>query len=179
MNVLAAKVNWCEQYDNNPNLELLVDAFPDHSLLRYEKRGSLYCTELDGYVSFYAYSRPDNGFGGRVFPITMVDGSKVDLKGPWSSRAGCMNDAGFKKCVDVSFIDDRAAYDRGYTFYAGHATLELCQGAVEKFLPDVCLVWLKKENNNEEHYTPVLKDGRIKPNPQTYHGKLENTWESR
>jgi len=177
MKIIAAKIRWNNEWDNDPNLELLVDAFPDYSLLRYEKRGSLYYAELDGYVSFYAYSGPGDGFGGRTFPITIIDGTQVNLKGPWSSRAGCMNNAGFKKCVDVSFIDDRASYDRGYTFYGGHATLEICQKAIDEFLPEVILVCPKKET--EEVYHPYLKDGRKKPNPTTFHGKQENTWESR
>jgi hypothetical protein len=116
-----------EGYANDPTLEILVDKMPDRSDLRYKKEGILYYAELDGYVSFFCYRGPGEGFGGRGFEITMEDGSQELLKGPFSSRAGVMNAAGFGPCVDVSITDNPESYERGYTFYAGHVTLKLIE----------------------------------------------------
>ena len=174
MKVLNAKVNWANQWDNDASLQLLVDKMPAHSDLRYEQRGSLYYAELDGYVSFFSWSKPGEGYGGDVFYLTMKDGTKKELKGPWSSRAGCMNDAGFGPCMDVSMTDDPEAFERGYTFYGAHATYEICIKAANEFLPEVLLIWMDK--HNEMVFTPVLADGRKKPDPQTHWGKKENKW---
>jgi len=38
-----------------------------------------------------------------------------------------MNEAGFGPCLDVSIIDDPASYERGYTFYSGHVTLDFIE----------------------------------------------------
>lgn len=173
MKVLDCKINWYEQFANSPVVELLVDKMPEHEPLRYEEKKCLYFAELDGYVSFFAYSQPDRGYGGRSFPIKMKDGRDMVLKGPWSSNAGEANRLGFTKCLDVHLTDDPEAFKRGYTLYAGHATLELCKKAIEDFCPGVTL--LKEIKWGGEFYTPVLKDGRRKPNPKQEKG---NTWEA-
>lgn len=122
MKLLKGKVNWMEGFANEPTLQILVDKMPDLKDLRYQEKEGIYYAECDGYVSFYYYVRPDDGFGGRHFHITMENGEEKVLKGPWSSNAGSVNRVGFGPCVDVSIIDDPRSYDRGYTFYAGHVT---------------------------------------------------------
>ncbi|MGW8177501.1 MAG: hypothetical protein ACWGQW_01725 [bacterium] len=127
MRLVRGKVNWWEAYANEPGLQILVDKMPDLGDLRYEERNGLYYAEKDGYVSFYYYVRPGEGFGGRAFKVVMKDGEEKILKGPWSSNSGSMNEAGFGPCVNVSIIDEPASYERGYTFYAGSVTLDLIE----------------------------------------------------
>jgi hypothetical protein len=132
MNILRARVNWRDGWDNHPNLELLVDKMPTIDILRYEEREDLFYAELNGYVSFYYYSQPANGFGGAVFNITMKDGSERMLKGPWSSRAGVANRLGFGPCLDVSMTDKLESYEKGYTFHAGHCSLDSIMEIVDE-----------------------------------------------
>lgn len=101
MKLVSHKVNMYEGYANDAKYEIWVEDMPELSDLRYEQRGHLYFAEKDGLVSFYAYSGPGDGYGGRAFPITLVDGTEVVLKGPWSSRPAVMMKAGFPECVDV------------------------------------------------------------------------------
>jgi hypothetical protein len=177
MKILDMKVHWYENFDNEPELMLLVDKLPDHDDLRYEKKGPLYFAEKDGYVSFFAYSQPGDGYGGRVFPIVLTDGTKMDLKGPWSSRAGAMNRAGFVPCLDVIITDDPEVWKKGYTFYAAHVTKKLVDEYIGELLPDVILLESKPYGEDDDIvYIPYLKDGRKKPNPQTYWGKQRNNW---
>ena len=174
MEALDARVDWYLEFANSPKLILLVDKIPDSDDFVFEQRGNLYFAEKDGGVRFFAYSGPDRGFAGRHFPIKMNDGTTKKLIGPWSSRAGCMNDAGFTKCVDIAYTDDPQAFRRGYTMFGGHCTLDLARKAVEKFLPEVDLVWIN--GRGEEVYDPVLKDGRRKPYPPEHKGNAGNLW---
>jgi hypothetical protein len=124
MRIIKGGVKWMEGWGNRPTIAIAVDKLPDRSALRYEQRGSLYYAELEGLVSFFSYSRPDDGFGGRHFDIVMTDGSKKKLIGPWSSRAGAMNSVGFGPCVDVSICEGESNFDRR-SFYDGAVTLEV------------------------------------------------------
>ena len=124
MKLLKAEVEWHIGYSNAPDLVLHLDTIPKGDEFEFEQRGPLYYAEKDGFVRFYAYQKPGSGFGGREFRIRMKDGEERVLKGPWSSRSGCMNRAGFGPCVDVTFVADGF---RGY----GAVTLELAQQAAE------------------------------------------------
>jgi len=127
MKLLKAKVDWAEEYANDPTIKILVDGMPKLSDLRYHQKGSLYYSELDGYVNFYYYNSPGRGFGNRSFELVMANGEKKTLKGPFSSKAAIMNETGFGPCLDVSIIDSLTSYERGYTFYAGHVTLDFIE----------------------------------------------------
>lgn len=140
MKILTAQVDWMEKWSNTPNLKILVDKFPNMDDLRYEKRGSLYFAELDGYASFFAWrGSQDDGYAGRHFPITLVTGEEVTLKGPWSSNAKAMSNAGFTECMEVSFTDNPEVMERGHTFYSGSITVELAKKVIEEHLPNIAL----------------------------------------
>lgn len=101
MKIVNAYIKWYNQYGNSPEWNIVVEDVPDYKELRYKQKGSLYFAEKDGLIKFFSWSGPGEGYGGSVFNITMEDGSDKALKGPWSSRAGCMNHAGFKLCTDA------------------------------------------------------------------------------
>jgi hypothetical protein len=133
--ILAASVEWFDTFGNDPELKLLVDKIPDHSELKYESKDGLWVAYNNGYVSFYYHSGDDKnhgGFGWDTVNITLVDGTKKSLRGPWSSRAGCVNVAfPDRPVVDVCITDEPADFKRGYTFYSGHVTLEVAKQAAK------------------------------------------------
>ena len=52
----------------------------------------LYLGTLGDQVNFFCHNRlNERGYGGRVYNLRLLDGSTVDIKGPWSSRSGVMN----------------------------------------------------------------------------------------
>jgi len=137
MEILKAKIDYKPQFSNSPTLQVLVDSLEcmDHMVYQKDNRG-LYFSEKDGFVNFFYYIRPDNGYAGRQFTLQIEqdDGSVKEevLIGPWSSRAGVMNRVFDTQCVEVSITDDPEAYDRGYTFCGGAITLEKAKEAINK-----------------------------------------------
>lgn len=131
MKILKLKIHWMKVWSSDPMIQVLVDRETKLDELRFDARDDLYFAELDGYVAFFAHC-PGNqrGSGGSVFDLTMRDGSKVSLKGPWSSRPAVANQLGFTESIDVSLTDDPAAFERGYTFMAAHATVEAVRAAL-------------------------------------------------
>lgn len=135
MKVLDANIDPMNGYSNPAKLHLLVDKIPERSEMVYEQKGSLYFAEKDGLCKFYAYTAPGNGYGGNEFTINMKDGTTKVLKGPWSSRSGCMNRF-FTHSVEVTITDDKDHWDlyekTGMTSVA--VTIDVIVDAL-KFIP--------------------------------------------
>ncbi len=167
MKILKARVNWMIGWLNQPDFQILVDRIPKLDELRYEARDGHYYAELDGYVNFFGYSAPGEGYGGRTFTLHMKDGSKADLIGPWSSRSGLLNAHGFGPCTEVAMTDDAAFFDRKKRFgcyYGGAITVPLAEEAAR--IAGVHLVRHYQFGDKEFYYTPSLKPGEIiKPEP--------------
>lgn len=128
MKILAAKVYHDRQYMNPPTLQVLVDRIPARENFIYQKKEAddhiLYFAECKGIVHFNSYTpKNENGYGGAVFSYTLEDGTIETRKGPWSSSPSYMNKY-FPTSVDVSYTDNKEAFERGYTFTGGHITLE-------------------------------------------------------
>ncbi len=148
MKPLKSQVNWMEGYANSPVLQVLVDKIPDMSNAIYlHHPDGLYFAEKDGYVRFFSYKGPGQGYAGRCFPIRVALGNgrleqevamragrykEEVLVGPWSSRAGVMNMYGFTPCMEISITDDPGVMKRGYTFYGAAVTLEFAKEAVKQ-----------------------------------------------
>ncbi len=96
MRMTAMKVDLHLQFANRPSVVIKVDEVPSREELRYVPYFSngctLYVAECRGAVDFMFHD-PGNqeGYGGREFHITLVNGSNVMVKGPWSSRPGVVN----------------------------------------------------------------------------------------
>lgn len=134
MKVLDAKVDWKEQYGNDPKLQVLVDSIPSSNEMVYESalNDELWYAEKGGYVSFYA-GHPDkdgDGYGGRSYTLKTTDGEVV-LTGPYSSRASVLNKHNLIQCVDVSITTDKSVLEKGYTFTSGSITVEKAREAME------------------------------------------------
>ena len=143
MKVLEATVDWATPYANAPTIKILFDKMVSHADIQYEREGDFYFGQHQGLVSFYSHNPSDQrGFGGRSFTLQMLNGPKVTIKGPWSSRAGAANRY-FKecKCVDVSLTDEKDVWLRGHTFYAGAVTLGVAKTAAKRgrfMLAEIC-----------------------------------------
>lgn len=122
--IIDVRPEWHEQYDNPASFNVLLDKLPPMSDYRYVETGGQYFATIGDTVSMYAYTRPGGGYGGRVFRVTMQDGSGRDLKGPWSSSASACNTHHPEAiCVDCSITDSPAVLEKGYTFSAGSVLL--------------------------------------------------------
>jgi hypothetical protein len=78
-----------------PTLVLIGDPPKD---LRYKRQVDLFFAQKDGYVQFYLWDElngNNRGYGGSKIPIILENGTEITLLGPWSSRCGVMNNAGF------------------------------------------------------------------------------------
>lgn len=161
LEIISAQVDWKEGYANDPKLQVLVDEIPGRSELRFEHEDDLWVAIEDGYVEYFAWSGDgnDGGYSGRCFEITTVDGDQVTLKGPWSSRAGCVNNRGFGPVVDVELATDPGVLERGYTYKAGTLTLSAAKQAVDLVDDASHLERVEKFDANEPYWRPVKANG--------------------
>jgi len=105
-----------------------------------------YAESDDGFVSYFAWSGgQQDGYSGRHFDITTVEGEEVTLKGPWSSRAGVMNKAGYGPCMDVVYNSTNS----------GAITVDRAEEAIDEFLEDVELERTVKFSNDEPYWVPT------------------------
>ena len=99
MKITHVSIDWMDSWANHPQWIVELDhgatppVYSDSQKLQYTERGGIYRADHGAYVSFFYWSgEPGSGFDGRHFELLMADGSVVTLKGPWSSRAGAVND---------------------------------------------------------------------------------------
>ena len=161
MKILDAQIAWREDVGNDPQLEVLVDETPDRCDLKFEHEDSLWVAIDNGYVEYFAWSGNgnDGGYSGRSFQITTVDGEEVTLKGPWSSRAGCVNQRHFGPVVDVRLATDPGVLERGYTFRTGTLTLSAAKQAIDLVDEDAHLEQVVKFDSDEPYWIPVRENG--------------------
>lgn len=132
MNIFKGRVDWKEGLGNRPDLRLLVDEIPSLDMLRFDLRDSYYFAERGGYCQFFSHHGNGNnrGFGGAKFEITMRDGERRILEGPWSSNSSTMNEHDFGPCMEASFTTDADAFKRGHGgFFPGAVLVSLLRDA--------------------------------------------------
>lgn len=157
MEALKIGVNWMVGWSNVPGLQILLDQVPDHASLRYQHINNLWFAEQGGYISFFSYDRPGDGYAGRHFPITTVDGEETVLKGPWSSRSGVMNLVPeFPQSLEVSWTVDPLVFTRGYTFYGGAVSRDWLLPQLTRLRPALNLE--RVERFEGEIYYQISKD---------------------
>jgi hypothetical protein len=150
MKPVSCSVEWYEGYSNDPRLQIVIDEYPKG--LRYEhKQESLWFAEKDGYVSFYSWKGPgdEEGYCGRCYPITTINGEEVTLRGPWSSRSGVMNKYFTPQCLDVSI---KTVEKLNSCWCAGAVTLEFALEAIKLCEESIELV--VKESHGEYLFVP-------------------------
>lgn len=161
MKLLAASVDWREDTAHDPRLQVVVDEIPSRDELLFDHEDRIYCGIKDGYASYYVWSGEgnDGGYSGRCYDITMRDGTEITLKGPWSSRAGCVNQRSFGQVVDVRITTDPSALEHGYTFRSGSLTLEAAKQAIN-LVDESCHLERRLEYSTDEPvWVPVRDNG--------------------
>ena len=123
MKILKAEIQLYKDFDNAPNIKILVDKIPSHNMMIYNQKEYIYYAQCGGYVSYYSYTGPDEGYGGRTFELNMADGSVKKLKGPWHCGSRIANKY-FDECVECTITEDPIAWKNGFTFYSGAITLK-------------------------------------------------------
>jgi hypothetical protein len=115
LKLLDAQIDWRKNGGNDPRLEVLVDEIPDRSDLRFEVEDGIWCGIGNGSVEFFSWSGEgnDSGYLGRCYEIRTVEGESVTLRGPWSSRAGCVNKRSFGPVVNIYLATDPEVLERG------------------------------------------------------------------
>lgn len=131
MKALKAKINWYDNFVNSGRLCILTEEpHPDISEFCFIKRNDCYWAQHDGWVWFFHYSAPGNGFSGYKFNIHVYGDTMEELIGPWSSNSAYMESIGFPPSVPVHFTNDINSWEKGYTFTSGHIilpkALEIC-----------------------------------------------------
>ncbi|WP_248514988.1 hypothetical protein [Salinarchaeum laminariae] len=161
MRILDATINWREHVANDPRLQVLVDEIPSRDELRYEHEDGIWCAIADGYVSYFAWSSDgnDGGFSGQSFDITTVDGDAITLRGPWSARAGVVNQRSFGPVVDVQITTDQETIERGGTFSSGSLSLCAAKQAVDRTGEDCHLERHLRFSGDEPYWLPVRNGG--------------------
>lgn len=138
---------------NDPRLHLDADDIPTRDELQYhgsKEEGLWYAESDDGFASYFAWDGgQQDGYGGRHFDITTVDGEEITLKGPWSSRAGVVNKRGYGPVMDVRFNSTGS----------GAITVDRAEEAVDEYLEDVELERVEKFSNDEPYYVPTKIGG--------------------
>lgn len=166
MKIIDGRVNWCEEWANVPDLVLHVTRIPRLEELKFDQRGYLYFAHTEeGYVRFFNWSGKgnDGGYGGMDFSITMLDGSKKTLRGPWSSGSYATNREGFTPCMEVSLADNKLVFDRGYTLIASHISISSLKVFMPAGMPGIRLARLVDGETGYVAYE-VANGDRLKMN---------------
>lgn len=143
--ILWIDVDWKLGWDNTSELRVLVNRLPRDDEMMYERdEKGIYLAVCGDVVQYYFHSdpseRPDKGFGGRVYELKMKSGETVRLAGPWSTRAGCVNES-FVPTVDVQLTDDPEVMRKESGFYAGAVTLEAVNWWLIKNCRRMSMLW--------------------------------------
>ncbi|MGD2065841.1 MAG: hypothetical protein PVI43_01560 [Candidatus Bathyarchaeota archaeon] len=105
-------------------IQLLVDEIP-HNEMVFRWYGKFLYAEKYGYVRVY-HHKPGtkDGFAGRSITIN-INGNKTTFNGDLWDPTGFSKMESVPEYRAVCITEDLAAYNRGYTFYAGYVTKEL------------------------------------------------------
>lgn len=106
----TVKINWMKGLGNAPRIELSGIRVPEHPSETdpiWEKLSNGLHVARKGVFVFYFYSngKPTEGYGGRRFAGTFMDGTTFEYRGAGSSRAGCVNDAVHRGQFDSYIVD--------------------------------------------------------------------------
>lgn len=81
----------------------------------YEAKGQFFFAEKEGFVRFFSYRGPGDGYCGDTFTVKLIDGTTMEIEGPWSSRCSVMNDMGFTRSMEVTLYDSESTYRSAVT----------------------------------------------------------------
>jgi hypothetical protein len=125
-----------------------------------------------GFVRYFAHSglnRDEGGYCGATFKF-LHNGQPRSVKGPWSSRAGCVNEAGYN-VVDVTLRDPKGGS------YSACITYALLMQLLDEQQPDFCVVL--NTTGEPVYYPSIMPDCVMKPNRREVDNRHEfqTVWE--
>jgi hypothetical protein len=95
-------------------LLLLVDHIPTWQEMRWRERDGHYVAELDGVVRHLHASADGGGYYGATFDLTMEDGARRTLVGPYTSGSWFLNEA----FPELGGVVEATATDSAYTLWS-------------------------------------------------------------
>lgn len=146
-----------KNFSNRHKLLLRVNREPKDFI--FERRGNFYrgWDESGFYRFFYWDEKQGNngGFYGQEFRIRMLDGEEIFLRGPWSSRAGVINQYFLPHIIEVTLFIEPLTIEPGYSTGIGGYAIDVTKARelLEKFLP----AWrLKKVVDDDGEITYII-----------------------
>ena len=138
MKILDRKIDWAEDWDNLPTLQVTVDKLPKYEDYRFKHVDGRYWAEQHGVVSFFHHV-PSNqeGYGGRVFSGLLENGEPFSCRGPWSSNSMAMN-ALFPASVEATLYEAEGQFPK--LGYGSHLLADLWCEQVKKAGGDFVLI---------------------------------------
>lgn len=149
MTITDASIDWHDSFDNAPTLTVTCNDLPRFEDLRFERKGRYLFAETEGYVCFF-YDDPSNheGYGGRRYDLTMIDGSKETLVGPWSGGESGAAAAGFPMTYATT-ARAKARFNGNGAEYIAHYAINLLEplwlDTIARFCPDAHVVAAESE----------------------------------
>lgn len=150
--ILDLRVDWVDAYGNSPRWMVLLNhtntfAHNGEPLWERSSDGTHWRAEKGIEVDYFGYhgegletDRNEGGYGGHCYEITMKNGSKRILKGPWSSRAALCNLVfpNHAPCVEVSITTDLDDWNSGMGYCTSSG--DLLESAILAFLREQKLI---------------------------------------
>lgn len=164
MDIRFAQVNWNDDHDNAPMLEIVASDYPEEGDWSYadfqiSPGCVLYRAEYNDYVRFLHHMASDQvGFGGRTFDLRLHSGQIIQIKGPWSSRAGVVNRYFVPHCVEVLRYNNHSDMQDRRGGQTGHVTIDAAVKAIR--LARVHLVRII--DGMDIKYEPVMRSSTPK-----------------
>lgn len=146
-------VEWREQYNNSPDIVLTlkegvsletlfprIAEYPLHLEIPANSRGFYYyrshkCGLVEYFIHDGKEGTNEGGFGGAIFKVETPTGKQKALRGPWSSRATCVN----MHVEQEDAIADIILIDGKYR-YASSIKVEALKALLEHFQPPFSIV---------------------------------------
>lgn len=139
MKIYSARVDFNHEYANDPKLYFTMDRVPRINEYRYKKisisdESTAYFAVIDPFVSFFIHQAKDErGYGGRMFELTLTDGSIDHVRGLWSSSSGYMNDRPWAIPSTEVIIKEHGSH----THYASNLTLHFIREFMQDYFPKI------------------------------------------
>lgn len=155
---MKIEIDWMEEWANSPRFVVSEAGWPRSDEPAWESKGHFHRADGDLFVRYFVVNpRNPTGFAGSTFTGTYKTGERFSFVGPWSSRAGCVNDTWpDRKVVDVDVREHHVAT-------AVHAQAVIDWWRANE--TDWGLAWVAYEGGGEPVLQPTrngkLKDGTI------------------
>lgn len=125
------------KWANAPSLEIDIDEpLTPRNELRYEEKNGMYYADDGNGIVHTIYkpdiTKPDQGFGGSGFSVTMIDGTTRKWSGGWHSNPEHIHSCGFPMVIDCAIGTPQWEHVK----MAAWITVELADFVITKYQPE-------------------------------------------